>query len=221
MNEPIAMANAVIIALTVVVSYLGLQNPPFTAYYLFSSKDIVEGKEYYRILTSGFFHADWAHLLFNMFSLWSFGRYIELIFGSWFFLVIYIAGILGGNLVSLVLHRHEPYRALGASGGVCGIIFASIFLLPGGSVMMFFIPYPIPSWLFAILFVLFSFYGARNQLGNIGHDAHLGGAIIGLLLTTILKPSIVTESPLLYAAIMGITLAVIIGMQWKRLQQKR
>ena len=84
-------------------------------------------------------------------------------------------------------------------------VFASIFLRPGGSIYLFFVPIPIPSWLFAMVFVAFSMYGARNQLGHIGHDAHLGGALIGLFTATLLHPAIVRESPLLYLAIIAIT----------------
>jgi len=205
-----ALANAVIIALTCGVSYLAFRNPTLAHRLLFSSTDILRGREYHRMLTSGFIHADIGHLIFNMYSLYSFGSYIEQVFSLGLFLTIYLASMLGGNLVSLYLHRNEEYRALGASGGVCGIIFASIFLLPGGSVYLFFVPIPIPSWLFAIVFVAISMYGARNQLGNIGHDAHLGGALVGLFTTTLLYPAIVRESPVLYASIIVLTIAMII-----------
>ncbi len=210
MNESLALANAVIIALTCVISYLAFSNSGLMQMLLFSSTDILEDRQYHRILTSGFIHADLGHLIFNMYSLYSFGSYIEEYFGIGTFIVIYFASMVGGNLVSLYLHRHQPYRALGASGGVCGIIFASIFLLPGGSVYLFFVPIPIPSWLFAIVFVAASMYGARNQLGNIGHDAHLGGALVGLFTTTLLYPAIITTSPVLYGAIIAITVTLIL-----------
>ncbi len=215
MNESLALANAVIIALTCAVSYLAFRNPELMHAWLFSSTDILRDRQYQRILTSGFIHADMGHLFFNMYSLYSFGSFIEQYYGIGMFLTIYFASMLGGNLVSLYLHRHEAYRALGASGGVCGIIFASIFLLPGGSVYLFFIPIPIPSWLFAIVFVAFSMYGARNQLGNIGHDAHLGGALVGLFTATLLCPAIVRESPVLYAAIIAITVGLILFFKRK------
>jgi len=205
-----ALANAVIIALTCAVSYLAFRNPALAHRLLFSSTDILRGREYHRMLTSGFIHADMGHLFFNMYSLYSFGRYIEQYYSIGLFLTIYLASMLGGNLVSLYLHRNHEYRALGASGGVCGIIFASIFLLPGGSVYLFFVPIPIPSWLFAIVFVAISMYGARTQLGNIGHDAHLGGALVGLFTTTLLCPAIVRESPVLYVSIIALTITLMI-----------
>ena len=157
MNESMALGNVVIIALTCGISYWAFRNRAIANQLLFSSTDILGNREYHRMLTSGFIHADMGHLVFNMYSLYSFGSYIEQYFGIGMFLAIYFASMIGGNVVSLYLHRHQPYRALGASGGVCGIIFASIFLLPGGSVYLFFVPIPIPSWLFAILFVAFDF----------------------------------------------------------------
>lgn len=197
-----------IIAFTVYWSYRGFTDPRFAGVYIFSPVHILRDKQYHRLVSSGFLHANWIHLIFNMLSLYSFGANIERGAGLGAFLLIYLGSIVGGNLLSLYLHRHHDYRALGASGGVCGVIFASIFLFPGGSMVIFPLPIPIPSWLFAILFILVSFFGMRNQWGRIGHDAHLGGAIIGLLITTILYPYIVVRSPVLYVVIMGISAAL-------------
>ncbi|MFH1371080.1 MAG: rhomboid family intramembrane serine protease [Planctomycetota bacterium] len=210
MNEPLAITNIVIIAITGYFSYRGFVNPPFLRHFLFSTRSILDDKQYYRVLSSGALHADWMHLLFNMFSLYSFGRAIELLFGPLTFLTIYLAAIIGGGILALLIHRNEDYHALGASGGVCGVIFACIFLLPGTSVMLFFIPFPIPAHIYAVLFILISFFGIRTQMGNIGHDAHLGGAIIGLLTATILHPSIVPQNPVLYPAVMLLAVLLLI-----------
>ena len=210
MNEPLALVNIAIIAATAYFSYRGFTTPGFLDRYLFSTPEILEDKQYYRILTSGALHADWVHLIFNMFSLYSFGSAIELLFGRVTFLAIYLAGIIGGNILALILHRKEYYRALGASGGVCGVIFACIFLLPGTSVYIFFIPFPIPASIYAIVFMLVSYFGVRSQFGNIGHDAHLGGAVIGLLTATVFHPWIVPENPVLYPAIIVLATALMI-----------
>jgi membrane associated rhomboid family serine protease len=202
MNEPIAIANIIIIAVTGFFSYRGFVNPLFLHKFIFSTRAILDGKQYYRILSSGGLHADWVHLLFNMFSLYSFGSAVEIVAGPPTFLAIYLAAIVGGGILALILHRNEDYHALGASGGVCGVIFACIFLIPGTSVELFFVPVPIPAYIYALLFMLVSFYGIRSQRGNIGHDAHLGGAIIGLVTATILQPSIVPNNPVLYPAVM-------------------
>ncbi|MGA1841967.1 MAG: rhomboid family intramembrane serine protease [bacterium] len=204
MPATIAICNVIIIALTTYLSWKGFKSPEFQERYLFSTTHILDHNQYYRLISSGFLHTNWIHLLFNMFSLYSFGSHIEIIFGIHKFFIIYFVSILGGNIVSLYFHRNHYYQALGASGGVCGIIFAAIFLLPGGGVYIFPVPFPIPSYLYAILFVLISFSGMWSQTGNIGHDAHLGGAIVGLLTTTMLYPFIIQKSPLLYFAVMGI-----------------
>ena len=208
MNETLAPANIVIIAVTAYFSYRGFASTAFLNRYLFSTRDILENRQYYRILSSGALHADWVHLLFNMFSLYSFGSAIELLFGRVTFLATYLAGIIGGNILALILHRKEHYLALVASGGVCGVIFACIFLLPGTSVQMFFIPIDIPANVYAVLFMLISYFGVRSQFGNIGHDAHLGGAIIGLLTATAFHPSIVPQNPVLYPAIIVLAISL-------------
>jgi membrane associated rhomboid family serine protease len=210
MDETLAPASIAIIAITVYFSVKGFSSSAFLNRYLFSTREILEDRQYYRILTSGALHADWVHLLFNMFSLYSFGSAIELLFGRVTFLATYLAGIIGGNILALILHRKETYRALGASGGVCGVIFACIFLLPGTSVQMFFIPIPIPASIYAILFMLISYFGIRSQFSNIGHDAHLGGAIIGLLTATAFQPSIVPQNPVLYPAIIVLAISLMI-----------
>jgi len=201
MHDPIAYFTFAIIGVTCWISYLGFKNSAFERKYIFCPENILRHKEFYRLLSSGSLHADWQHLLFNMLSLYFFGEAIELYFGKAFFLIIYFAGIVGGNLLSLYVHRHHDYRAYGASGGVCGIIFAHIFLFPGGSIASGFVPIWIPSWLYAILFLAGSFYRMKTQKDNIGHDAHLGGALIGLFTAAALKPQIIWESPKLFLTI--------------------
>ena len=145
-----AIFTLLVIGLTVYTSYLGFQRPFFTERYIFVPVRILRDKQYHRLLSSAFLHGGWLHLGLNMFSLYLFGENIEVIFGALSFLTIYFLSILGGSLLSLYLHRHHDYRALGASGGVCGIIFSSIFLLPGGGIYIIPFPFPIPAWLYAI-----------------------------------------------------------------------
>jgi membrane associated rhomboid family serine protease len=211
MRIPFPIATVGVMAFTLYWSYRGFTSPGFRDRYIFSPARILGNRQYYRLLSCGFLHLNWLHLLLNMFSLYSVGFAIELAFGFPTFLIIYLGSIVGGSLLSLYLHRnHHGYRALGASGGVCGIIFAFIFLFPGTWMSFFFIP--LPSWLYAILFILVSFFGLRNQLGGIGHDAHLGGAIIGLLITTALRPTIVVESPVLYFVVIGLSVALFVHL---------
>ncbi|MDB6017092.1 MAG: rhomboid family protein [Pedosphaera sp.] len=206
MQEPVTIS---IIALTVMISFWGFRDHAFVEKFIFSPAAILRDKQGYRLITSGFLHADWPHLAFNMYSLYSFGRNLETYYGPATLLAIYLSSILGGNLLSLFLHRNHVYKAYGASGGVCGVIFASIFLLRG-DIRMLMLPIPIPTWLYAILFLLGSFYGIKKSADNIGHDAHLGGAIIGLVVTTMIYPGIISAQPYLYSAVMILSLVLLI-----------
>jgi membrane associated rhomboid family serine protease len=153
------------------------------------------------MLSCGLIHADWFHFAFNAISFYSFAGNIEAIYGAKVLLPVYIAAILGGSLLFLIIHLNHEYFALGASGGVCGVIFASIFLLPGSSVTIFPIPVGIPAYLYAILFLAGSFIAHRRQKDNIGHDAHLGGAIIGLLVAAALYPQLIFAEPWLFLTV--------------------
>ena len=189
-----------LIIFTLIWSYRGLTNPWFRDKYMFSPTHVLVDRQYYRLLSCGFLHLNGWHLLFNMMSLYSVGATIVISLGlgagQVMLFAVFLGSIVGGDLLSLLLHRNDSgYRSLGASGGVCGVIFAFVFLFP--RTWMRFLIIPMPSWLYAILFILVSFVALRNQWGNIGHDAHLGGAIVGLLIMTALRPSIVLDSPLL------------------------
>jgi membrane associated rhomboid family serine protease len=183
-----------IIGLTVWVSYLGFKSLAFEQKYIFNPEAILAGKEFYRLVTSAFLHSGWPHLILNMMSLYAFAVPIELYYGRSEFLMIYFGSIVGGDLLSLYVHRHHVYQSYGASGGVCGIIFAYMMLFPGNDMRMFFMPFGVPAWLYAIGFILYSFYGMKTGLGNIGHDAHLGGAIIGLLIAVGFHPEAVRSN---------------------------
>ena len=204
--------TVLIVVITGLVSWMGFQRPGLVDRYLFDRERIVRDGQWYRAVTSAFFHADWGHLAFNLISFYSFAQGIERLYGGGILLVIYFASILGGSALSFWLHRGESYRALGASGGVCGVIYASIFLLPGSSVYMFFVPFPIPASVYAVLFLIVSIWGIKSRFGNIGHDAHLGGALVGLLVTSLIYPQIIQAQPILYATILLISLALMVWL---------
>jgi membrane associated rhomboid family serine protease len=201
MNTPTPWITVLVIAATVFSSYRAFGSPALHNRLAFSTVAILDQGDWTRIVTSGFVHGGWGHLLFNMFSFWSFGQYLELVYGPFSLLLIYFGSMVGGNLISLLIHRRFEYRAVGASGGVCGVIYASIFLLPGGGVRIFLIPIDIPTWLFAILFIVGSTFAMQVGRDNIGHDAHLAGALVGVAITTILYPAIIPANPLLYGAV--------------------
>jgi membrane associated rhomboid family serine protease len=214
--ERLAYANYAVIAITCWVSHLGFRSAWFEQKYIFRPEAILADRQYYRVVTSGFLHANGWHLFMNMMSLYFFGPLIELVYGPVQFLVIYFGAIIGGDLLSLLVHRHHDYRSYGASGGVCGIIFAYIFLFPGGSINLF-LALPMPSWLYAIGFLAASFYGMKTQKDNIGHDAHLGGALVGLFIAALLRPEMVRYQPKLFAAISIGTALLFIYLAWNPL----
>jgi membrane associated rhomboid family serine protease len=207
MDESAAIYTIAIIALTVGCSLIGFRDPGFTERFIFSPFEVLAGKQYYRLVTSAFLHADLNHLLMNMISLFLFGRILEEHIGPWQFLLIYFASVVGGSLLSLWLHRHHAYRALGASGGVCGIVFSYVALYPTGTILSHFV-IPIPAWAYGILFLIGSFIALRRQTDNIGHDAHIGGAVIGLWTTGALQPWAVRENLKWFLILSGVAVVL-------------
>src|SRR3989454_8082833 len=214
MNDSLALSNSLLIGLTCLASWLGFRSRAVEEKYIFEPEPILAGKEYYRLVTSGFLHAGWGHLLLNMFSLYLFGSSVELALGSGHFLLIYFGAVIGGNLLSLYIHRHHEYRAYGASGGVCGIIFAYVLLFPGAGIYHFPLPFAIPAWLYAVGFMAASFVGMQaNNKGNIGHDAHLGGAIVGLLIAAALQPWVVRDNLRIFLIVL-VTASLLLVYLW-------
>jgi len=200
----IGLINLALIVVNIVVSYKGLKDHSFFDRYSFEVDNILVYKDYKRLVTSGFLHVSWMHLIFNMAALYMFSSSLELRMGPSSFLTLYFASLVGGNLLSLVIHRnHGDYSAVGASGAVCGIIFASIALFPGMRIGFFYLPFSIPAWIYGLLYVLYSIYGIRSKRDNIGHEAHLGGALIGMLVAVCIVPEAIAEN---YPTILSILL---------------
>ena len=187
--------SIIIIGVNVFVSYRGFNSPVFFDKYKFNVDSILLEKDYKRLITSGFLHVSWSHLLFNMFSLFMFSGPIASSLGIFNLLLIYFTSLIGGGLFTLLIHKnHGDYTAVGASGAVCGLIFASIALFPGSGIGLFFIPISIPSWLFGILFIAYTMFGIKSGGGSIGHEAHFGGALIGMVIAILLHPYALAEN---------------------------
>ncbi len=188
--EEIGILGLLLILINVVVSYQGIKTHSFLEKYSFQVDELLIKKDYKRLVTSGFLHVGWMHLFFNMMTLYFFSTDLENSFGELKFVAIYFGSLLGGNLFSLFIHRnHGDYSAVGASGAVSGIVFASIALFPGMELGFFGLPFYIPGWAYGLLYVLYSIYGIKSQRDNIGHEAHLGGGLVGLLLAIAMVPS--------------------------------
>jgi len=184
------LVTVVIIAANAITSFKGFGDRLFFERYKFNVGNIKRGEQI-RMFSSGFLHVDTTHLLFNMLTLYFFANAVISQLGSVNFLVIYVASLVFGNLLSLYFHKDEYwYNAVGASGAVTGVLYAAILLQPEMSLYMFFIPIPIPGYVFGIGYLLYSIYGMKNRIGNIGHDAHFGGAVGGYIITLVLMPSL-------------------------------
>ncbi|MBS1661425.1 MAG: rhomboid family intramembrane serine protease [Bacteroidetes bacterium] len=176
-----------------IISYKGFTNDQFFDGYKFEVEKVLLYKDYKRLITGGFLHVGWMHLIFNMWSLYAFSGVVGAALDWYGFLLVYFASLVGGHLLSLFIHRHHgDYSAVGASGAICGVMFASVALFPGMSIGLFFIS--LPSWIYAILFVGFTIYGIRSKKNNVGYEAHLGGALIGMLLAIVMRPSAFLEN---------------------------
>jgi len=186
-----------IVIANVVVSYKGFKDKWFFEKYKFQIGPVIKG-ERIRLLSSGFLHVDQSHLFFNMLTLYFFAEPVIQFIGVPKFLAVYFGSLLAGNLFAMNFHKKEPYySAVGASGAVMGIVYSAIMLNPGMNLYMFFIPIPIPAYVFGVGYLLYSMFGMKKQWGNIGHSAHLGGAIGGFVLTILLYPSILMTNRLM------------------------
>jgi len=186
------MLTLLLIAISVVVSLIAfarMNSAEGSRMFLFSPYEVSSGRGYAGMLLSHFSHADGAHLLFNMITLYSFGPVVEGELGSAMMLLIYVVAGVASTVFVYYRHRSDPgYRALGASDSVTGVIFAAIVLAPEISLQFFFIPIDIPAPIFAVLYIVISTYLMRRGEGHISHEAHLAGAFAGLLLAGFLSP---------------------------------
>lgn len=184
------MTIALVIIL-IAVTWLTLRNERLFEKYLFRVDNILIGKEYHRMISAGFLHADWLHLGFNAFALYAFGRAVEAELPLLQYVLLFLGSIIGGNLLALFIHRqHGDYSAVGASGGISGIMFAFTLLYPDAGIQFILIPIPVNAVVFSFLYILVSIYGIKSKRGNIGHEAHLGGAVTGLALAALIRPDV-------------------------------
>lgn len=182
------LAVIIIIAANVIISMKGFNDISFFERYKFNVGGIRRGEQI-RMFSSAFLHADFSHLLFNMLTLYFFADVVINQVGVPYFVIIYVVSLLAGNLLAYYFHKDEPhYSAIGASGAVMGILYSAILFYPDMGLYLFFIPIPIPAWLFGMAYLLYSIYGMKNRVGNIGHDAHIGGAVGGYALTLLFAP---------------------------------
>ena len=181
-------ATLVFLAANIILSLIAFNNHAFARAGVMNTYAVLKQKEYHRVLVAGFLHGNPMHLFLNMLTLFFFGPSIEGIIGHQSFFLVYLGALLGGNLLALWRHRDEPgYSVLGASGAVSGIIFSFCLFAPFSLIFVYFIP--VPAILFAVIYTGYSLYAMNARDNHISHEAHIGGAVVGLALTLFLFPS--------------------------------
>lgn len=185
---------------TVVTSIYAFSNPSLYGKFMLHPYSIHRGKNIYTLISSGLIHRDWMHLIFNMMTFYFFGFPLERILAqvsSWGhvqFALIYLFGLILSDVATVFKQKNNyNYHSLGASGAICAVLFSFILFQPETSLYLFLIPIPIPAVIFGPLFLLYCAWAAKAGSDSINHDAHLYGAIIGMVVTIIFYPGIVSH----------------------------
>lgn len=187
-----------IIIVTVLVTLYAWNNQDRYYRWMLNPYSVVERKQYFRLITSGFIHKDYIHLAFNMITLYFFGRVMESILislhglmGIVYYLVLYFAGMIIADIPSIIKHRNNhAYNSLGASGAVSAVIFAAILFNPTADICLYYI-ICFPGFIGGALFLIYSYYQGRNTGSIVNHDAHFYGAVFGILFSILIDPGVV------------------------------
>ena len=187
--------TTILIVVNVAASFYAWSSPEVMGKLMMNPYQISRKNEYFRFITSGFIHADYMHLFFNMFTLYSFGSYIESVFiqqfgsqiGGFLYIILFVVGVIVSDIPSYLKNKDNySYNSLGASGGVSSILFACILLNPWLSMQIYFIP--IKGIFFAALYVWYSIYMSKKSMDNVNHDAHLYGGLFGVIFMAVVYP---------------------------------
>jgi len=189
--------NIILIISIGVVSYFCFSNRDLYTKLLFSPYTIIREKQWFRFITAAWVHADFMHLAFNLYVLWGFGNFLESVFVAWFgaiglgyYLFLFLGSVIIAGIPSFIKHKDNPrYAAIGASGGVSGVLFANILLQPFSNLYLFG-AVPIPGIVFGVLYLGYSHYMSKKGTDNIGHDAHIWGALGGMAIIILIKPAV-------------------------------
>jgi len=199
------MITLIIIGITVLVSIAAMENPELKGKLMFNAFLIHHKKQWYRFFSNGLIHANWLHLLLNMYALWMFGKGVEGAFsyefiygakGPYFFILLYAGGLIMSSLYSYEKHKHDMYyNSLGASGAVMSVMFAYVVLAPTAKLGLIFLPFvQVPAYILGLMILALEHYFSRRPgTTGIAHDAHYWGAIYGIVFTIAMKPSLAMD----------------------------
>lgn len=190
----LAPVASFIFAITILTSILAFSNDELYSRTILHPYSVSRGYRIYTVITSGLIHNDWMHLFFNMLSFYFFAFRLEPALGHWQFGLLYTASLILSDLPTVYKHKNDEwYRSLGASGAVSAVIFSAILFNPLDKMMIMPIPIGIPAVLFGALYLIYCNYASKHAQDNVNHDAHLFGALSGLLITIALNPHIVNS----------------------------
>lgn len=190
----IAPVASVIFVITLATSLWAFSDPNIYAKFILNPYEVSRGHRVFTIITSGLIHADWNHLLFNMLSFYFFAFQLESMLGHWQFGVLYFVSMILADLPSIQKHKDDSwYNSLGASGAISAALFSFILFHPKADLNLLFIPIPIKAYIFGALYLVYCHFAAKHARDNINHDAHLFGALSGILITIILHHTIISE----------------------------
>lgn len=196
------MVTLILILVTATVSVLCFSRHEAFEAMKFSAYNVWHRRQWHRMISYGAVHGGWGHLLFNMITLYCFGRIVEQYFGAAFgattgpvlYAVLYVTALAVSTIWDLIKFRDDPaYSAVGASGAVSAILFAAILFEPRMGIYIYLIPIPVPAYIFAPLYLIYCIIMARKNMDNIGHSAHFWGAVYGLVFPLLLRPDIFTH----------------------------
>lgn len=185
-----APVASIIFVFTLITSIYAFNNHEVYGKFMMHPYTVSKGRNLYTYITSGLIHADWMHLFFNMFTFYFFAFSLETMVGHWQFALIYIGSLILSDIPTVIKHKDNySYHSLGASGAISAVLFSYVLFNPISLMYVMFIP--MPAVIFAVLYLVYSWYMAKRGMDNIGHDAHFFGALTGLIFTVVLVPGII------------------------------
>jgi membrane associated rhomboid family serine protease len=190
LNEtPVA---SIIFIFTIITSIYAFNDHQLYGKFMLHPYSVAKGKKWYTLISSGLIHADWMHLFFNLFTFYAFAFKLEVLIGHWQFGLLYFASMILSDIPSVIKHKdHFWYNSLGASGAISAVLFSFILFYPLSALRIFPIPIDIYAIVFGVLYLVYCYYMSKQSKDNINHDAHLFGALAGMMITVILVPGIV------------------------------